>query len=166
MIIVELPNFKVGVTFQHRPYKKPTFDKATSKHFMNGVTYCEIHKIGPQGAIDTHVLSVGIGICKVPDTFTKKIGRKHSLTSALSKHERGDPTRPFIFNRIERERIWHAYWATCEPQLPPITPVTPVVAAAIDLIVRDGVASMENEGSAIMHHQYGADISGNVITGP
>jgi len=146
MMIIELPQCKIGITFRHRRFKFPKHDEETCDRFMNGITDCEVYRLTETPVMDANLIAVGIGICKWPDAFCKSLGRKASLTSALRKRwgprektQDGKPTGEFPhgFSRDDRIAIWEAYWRYTAPQEPPAahpqdaTVTDPVEAANI-----------------------------------
>lgn len=123
---------EIGILFKHRIFDKPTFDSMTCKYPMRGITYCEIYKILGEG--DATIKAVGRGICKMPDRFDKKIGRKRALTSVLARHM-ADKSR--IFSREDRELIWTAYWDSIRPATT-MHPYGPVPLESGQLLTQDG----------------------------
>lgn len=127
LLRVKLPNREVGLLFKHRIFDVPVYDRQTCKHFLNGITYCEIYRMLGDG--DATIILCGRGFCKTPDRFNKKIGRKRALTSALNKCTA--MTKERLFTREERELIWAAYWERISPPPAPYGPVP-------SLITQDG----------------------------
>lgn len=122
MQLIDLPRGRIGMTFRHRKYSKPTLNSEIAKRFMNGFTRCEIYTIDGR---DAKLIASGIGVAKFPDTFCKALGRKYALTSAL----RNKIGTGLVFNKGERQAIWEAYWQMVAPPAPP--DATPSAAAAI-----------------------------------
>lgn len=119
MMIVKLTWGRVGVMFKHRMFAKPVFDDRTCERFMNGVTHCEVYRFSESNPIDAQLIATGTGICKWPDPFTRALGRKASLTSALRKRwgkKDGEGTPEHGFDRDSRVAIWDAYWRYTSPQ--------------------------------------------------
>lgn len=134
LLKVKLPSREVGLLFKHRRFDKPTFDSETCKHFLNGITYCEVYRITGNG--DATIIVCGRGLCKFPDPYNKKIGRKRALTSAMNKV--AVITKARLFTKEERELIWTAYWERTNPDKTPLHPYGPVPANASELITQDG----------------------------
>jgi hypothetical protein len=133
LLRVKLPTRHVGLLFKHRTFKDPVYEKSTSDKFLNGITYCEVYRILPDD--DATIMVCGRGLCKFPDRYNKKIGRKRALTSALGK--RTTLTKERLFTREERELIWTAYWEKVKPESAPLHPYGPVPPNT-DLITAEG----------------------------
>lgn len=133
MMIVKLTWGRVGVMFKHRMFAKPVIDERTCDRFMNGITHCEVYRFSESNPIDAQLIATGIGICKWPDPFTRALGRKASLTSALRKrwgHKVND-IPSYGFTRGDRIAIWDAYWAYVAPQEPHTAITDPHIAATV-----------------------------------
>lgn len=114
MMIITLPSGKIGITWRHRRFKDPKYDKETCEKFMNGITDCEIYRLTETPVMDAALIAHGLGICKWPDAFCKALGRKASLTSALRK--KWGPALSVGFSRDDRIAIWEEYWRYTQPQ--------------------------------------------------
>lgn len=127
MLIVELPSGKIGIVFKHKIFARPLLDERVCKRFQNGQTLCDIYKFAPLNGIALYLRASGVAICKSPDHFNKRLGRKRALTSALAKKI----GTGYIYTREEREMIWRTYWMSQTPQ--DNQPIPPAVDNAVGL---------------------------------
>lgn len=155
MMIVDTPAGKFGVTFKHRPFHKPTFDRDLCKKFLNGRTDCDIYLFKGVSP-DANLFVSGVGLCKFPDAFCKALGRKRSLTSALGK--RNDAGQG-LFSKHTRQLIWDAYWAMVVPEEETIEEAIAAKLLEIDAL-RAQLASVDPPPQSDIC-MAGLDIGGN-----
>jgi len=102
MIVAQLPNMKVGISFKHIF----TLAMVRGAKQKTRITHCALFEIPEEEKKSIKVLCVGVAKCSIHDNFDKSKGRKVALTRALL-------TGDHLFSGPEskglRELIWAAY---------------------------------------------------------
>ncbi len=93
----------IKIEFEHEQFKPPmktvcvVHDSVLTTSWIKGSTRCKV--IICRGIIDAPYYARGVAFCNVPDNFSRVVGRKKALTSAI-RH----------LPRDIRTKIWNKYW--------------------------------------------------------
>jgi hypothetical protein len=95
-------------SFQHYTRVRMRWSKGVQIKFDQRCTKCTV-SVAPNGMARRHILVRAVVGLNFNDTFCRSEGRKYALTKALQQ---------LGWIRLERGKVWEAYWQSADGDLP------------------------------------------------